>query len=388
MFKYLITLTLLATSLLACTNLFVNKGGYHIVARSMDFGMNMGFNEALGYVGQKNTTDVVVDADKIPSKVLSSWEHKYGFAGRVAFDTAIVVDGMNTEGLGVGLLYLPGAEYPSYNPKDKRDALSIYDLSNYVLSQAKNVEEAKKLIEEVQIVNGAIEATDGVFLTNIPVHHIFRDKSGDTLVVEFENKKLNLYHSKDMPVVTNAPGLKWQVENAKKYESLKITNTKPNPEFENRFIDYKGIFNNPHMRADQTALLGLPADYTPPSRFVRSKVLLDNMPAPDSSNLARYQAESVLNSSVVPPVSLSDVTLWITIQDLDEGVFMVRDLLYYNPDGSLYAFGPENGFRTYNLNNLDFSKIPEVGAKNIEVTPKKDVKKIIDADEALKDVAS
>jgi len=354
----------------------------------MDFGMNMGFNEGMGYVGQKNTTDVVVNADKIPTDALSKWQHKYGFAGRVAFDTAVVVDGMNTEGLGAALLYLPGASYPSYDPKDKRDALSIYDLSNYVLSQAKNVEEAKKLIEEVQIVDGAIEATDGVFLTNIPIHHVFRDKSGDTLVVEFENKKLNLYHSKDIPIVTNSPGLDWQFENAKKYESLKVTNTKPNPEFEDRFIDYKNIYNDPNMRVDQTALLGLPADYTPPSRFVRSKVLLDNMPVPTNRELARYQAVSVLNSSVVPPVTLTDVTLWVTIQDLDKGVFMVKDLLYYNPNGSLYAFGAANGFRVYDLNDLDFSKIPEVGAKTIDITPKKDVKKIIDANTALKDVAS
>jgi len=167
---------------------------------------------------------------------LSNWQHKYSFAGRVAFDTAVVVDEMNTEGLGAALLYLPGASYPSYDPKDKRDALSIYDLSNYVLSQAKNVEEAKKLIE-------------------------------------------------------------------------KVTNTKPNPEFEDRFINHKNIYNDPNMRVDQTALLGLPADYTPPSRFVRSKVLLDNMPVPTNRELARYQAVSVLNSSVVPPVTLTDVTL-------------------------------------------------------------------------------
>jgi len=67
---------------------------------------------------------------------------------------------------------------------------------------------------------------------------------------------------------------------------------------------------------------------------------------------------------------------------------MVKDLLYYNPNGSLYAFGAANGFRVYDLNDLDFSKIPEVGAKTIDITPKKDVKKIIDANTALKDVAS
>lgn len=295
---------------------------------------------------------------------------------------------MNTEGLSVAILYLPGATYPDYDAKDKRKVLSIYDLSNYILSQAKNVKEARKLIEEVQLVNGAIEAEKGVFLTKLPIHHVIRDKSGDTLVVEFEDQKINLYEGKDIPVVTNEPKLKWQFENAKKYQSLNIDNTKQNPEFKERFIDYSNIFQNPHMRPEQTALMGLPADYTPPSRFVRGQVLMDNMPAPKNGAMAQYQAESVLNSMIVPPLSTNDVTLWVTIQDLDTGVYMVKDLLYYNPDRSLYSFGLDNSYRIYRLKDLDFSTIPTTGAETIDVTPKEEIKKVIDASVALKSVSS
>lgn len=84
MVKIFLASTLFISSLLACTSLFVNKGGYHVVARSMDFGMNMGFNEYMGYVGQENTSDVVVNADKVAVKSLQSWKNKYGFAGRSA----------------------------------------------------------------------------------------------------------------------------------------------------------------------------------------------------------------------------------------------------------------------------------------------------------------
>lgn len=388
MVKILLASTLFISGLLACTSLFVNKGDYHIVARSMDFGMNMGFNEFMGYIGQENTSDIVVNADKIPVKSLQSWKNKYGFAGRSAFNTPIIVDGMNTEGVSVAILYLPGATYPDYDAKDKRKVLSIYDLSNYVLSQAKNVKEARKLIEEVQLVNGAIEAEKGMFLTKLPIHHVIRDKSGDTLVVEFEDQKINLYEGKDIPVVTNEPKLKWQFENAKKYQSLNIDNTKQNPEFKERFIDYSNIFKNPHMRPEQTALMGLPADYTPPSRFVRGQVLMDNMPAPKNGAMAQYQAESVLNSMIVPPLSTNDVTLWVTIQDLDTGVYMVKDLLYYNPDRSLYSFGLDNSYRIYRLKDLDFSTIPTTGAETIDVTPKEEIKKVIDASVALKSVSS
>ncbi len=42
-----------------------------MVSRTMDSGMNMGFSESMGYVGQKNTTDVVIDADKALKNVSS-----------------------------------------------------------------------------------------------------------------------------------------------------------------------------------------------------------------------------------------------------------------------------------------------------------------------------
>jgi choloylglycine hydrolase len=376
--KIVIAMALMAANMLACTSVFINKGDYSVVGRSMDFGMNMGFNVYMGYIGQENTTDIVVDAGKIPDDARLSWKNQYGFAGRSAFNTPIIVDGLNTEGLSVAILYLPGATYPDYNPSDSRQALSIYDLSNYVLGNAKNVDEARRLIEDAQVVNAAIEAGNGVYATNLPIHHILRDKDGNTLVVEFHDKKINLYEGEEYRVVTNAPQLYWQIDNAKQYASLKITNTHANAEFENRMINYKEIYNFPGMRAEQTALMGLPADYTPPSRFVRAQVLVDNMPAPQNRAMAYNQAQSIINTVIVPPLSEGDVTLWTSIQDLKELKYIVKDLIYHNPDGSLYAFDPTEGYRVFDLNNIDFKTVPMTGAASIQVTPPAAVKKIVD----------
>jgi penicillin V acylase-like amidase (Ntn superfamily) len=42
--------------------------------------------------------------------------------------------------------------------------------------------------------------------------------------------------------------------------------------------------------------MGLPADFTPPSRFVRGTVLLDNMIVPNNSTYARMQATEIIGA--------------------------------------------------------------------------------------------
>ncbi len=102
----------------ACSDIFINHPNAHIEARSMDFGMNIAMNDTFGFIGQKNTTDIVIDAEKIPVKSLTSWTNKYGYWGRYAFHTPKVDDAMNTEGLSISGLYLDTyTQYPVYNPR-------------------------------------------------------------------------------------------------------------------------------------------------------------------------------------------------------------------------------------------------------------------------------
>src|SRR5690349_9270280 len=130
--KALITAFALTTAIpyaaSACSDIFVNKGGYHIVARTLDFLVNIGFQDKVGYVGDQNTTDIIIDTDKIPSKQVATWINKYGFVGRAAFKGGKLMDGMNTQGLAVAALYLPGSKYPSYDSKNTKPALGIYDI--------------------------------------------------------------------------------------------------------------------------------------------------------------------------------------------------------------------------------------------------------------------
>ena len=120
-----------------------------------------------------------MDADRIPARDLTGWTVKYGYWGRNAFHTPKIVYGMNTAGLSVSALYLAGyTKYPVYNSADKRPVIGMFDLGNYLLSQARNVDEAADLVNSHQIVQFAIEIKPGIFLKNIPAHLIMRDKTG------------------------------------------------------------------------------------------------------------------------------------------------------------------------------------------------------------------
>ncbi|MFV9972949.1 MAG: hypothetical protein AB8V06_02040 [Francisella endosymbiont of Hyalomma asiaticum] len=56
------------------TNVFINKNYYKIEARSMDFPINIAFENGWDYVGVENTKNFIIDADKILIEQLTRWK--------------------------------------------------------------------------------------------------------------------------------------------------------------------------------------------------------------------------------------------------------------------------------------------------------------------------
>lgn len=263
--KFMMTLavsTYLTSQAMACSDVFVNKGGYHVEARTLDFLVNLGFQDKMGFIGDENTTDVVIDADKIPSTQLATWKNKYGYLGRAAFNGEKIMDGMNTEGLSLAVLYLPGTKYPSFDPKNQKPVLAIYDIGAFILSQAKTVPEALELVRSHQLVQSALKEKEGVFIKDLPIHFVIRDVTGESAVVEFIDGQTKIY-DKAGDILTNAPSLDWQLKNASYYDSLLADNKKSNEKFENTFHNYAEIYKSSSYKGEAN-LMGMPADFTPP----------------------------------------------------------------------------------------------------------------------------
>lgn len=363
-----------------CTNIFINKGGYHVEARSMDFPINMGTELLMGFVGQKNTSNPVVDADQIPAGQLTSWTNKYGYVGRGAFNTAVVMDGMNTEGLSISILYLPGSEYAPFKAADKRPVLSALEIGTFFLSQAKTVKEAHQLLDAHQIVAWAIEGAPGMFIKNVPVHYSVRDKTGDSMVIEFIGGEVKIYHSAGN-VMTNAPAYDWQLNYAKQYSSINVSAEKPNEAMAQFVPQYNELYGEA-LRPAVLNFMGIPGDYSPSSRFAKCTVLLDNLYAPNSSAEAVYQASIILNSAVVPytpgnspKTKITTTTLWCVIKDLDNSVMRFLDLAFFQADQKILPMPVENGYKPLDLKSINFNAVPdEFAQKTITTNTRKDIK--------------
>ena len=370
---------LLVTTTLAnaCADIFINKGGFHVEARSMEFGINIAMDTFVRYVGQKQTSNIVINLDKIPQDKILTWDYKYGFVGRSdAFRPGIMLDGINSKGVSVSLLYAPGiTTFPKYDATDKRDVINVYEVLTYTLSQASSTSDAIRKIKKLQIVGGAIEVYQDQYFKNVPIHLSIRDKRGNSAVVEWIDGKTVIYEDAGN-VMTNSPSYDVQLKHTKKYSSLKTTNTKVNKKFENRVIDYKTIYNMVGTRPEQAALLGLPADFTPASRFVRATVLLDNMLVPKNSIHARQQATEIIDTVATIAISYDDLALWYVVKDLDNLVYYVRDAYFYQGKDSLYAYDPALGYQKYDLNNIDFTKIPLSYKKEFKALSSEEAKKI------------
>ena len=380
--KLILTLLLSAAfrpQVQACSDVFVNKGGYHIEARTLDFLVNMAFQEKIGFVGDQNTTDVVIDADKIPLSQLATWKNKYGYLGRAAFNGEKIIDGMNTEGLSVAILYLPGTKFPIFDPKDQKPVLAIYDIASFLLSQAKTVPDALELIRSHQLVQSAVKEKKGVFIKDLPIHFAIRDKAGESAVIEFIDGQTKI-HDKGGDVLTNAPSFDWQLKNADVYRSLLADNKTPNEKFAKTFPSYVEIYKGSTYKGEAN-LLGVPGDFTPPSRFVRAQVLLNNFPTPSSRPIALSQAMSLNDSLGVPVLKGAAPTLWSSIKDLDDLVYYIKNIVLFQGDRSLYPISVTSSYTPIDLKAINFKNPGGTYMQmKVQVTNPQDVKKIISAE--------
>ncbi len=346
----------------ACSDIFINHPNAHIEARSMDFGMNIALDDTFGFIGQKNTTDVVIDAEKIPAKRLTSWTNKYGYWGRNVFHTPKVDDAMNTEGLSISGLYLDGyTQYPVYNPADKRPVLAVFDMINFLISQSKNVDEAVALINSHQIVQSAGEIKPGIFLKNTPLHYVLRDKTGKSAVVEFVGGKTLVYTNAGN-VMTNSPTYPQHLEMVKKYDTLNIDK--------------------------DNSLTGMPGGFDSPERFARGYILTKYLPVPSSNQEALYQADFAISSCSVPyfgkPGSgYRSNTVWKVLKDLDHGIVYTKNSVYFQGGSKIFPIHIANdGYTIIDLKTIDFTKVPmEFVSETIQPTPKNRVVRIIRANE-------
>ncbi|MGE4564170.1 MAG: linear amide C-N hydrolase [Victivallaceae bacterium] len=214
------------------------------------------------------------------------WTGRYGVAGIDALQSGYLLDGINEAGLAGGLFYHPGfAEYKPWSPELAGRALPPTQVLNYLLSSCANVAEVRQALDQITVVS-VVEPALGIVA---PVHLMVTEPGGKQIIIEWNDGKVKIYDSK-VGVITNSPNYDWHLTNLRNYVEL---TDKPHQE-----IDLGKLRVSP--LGGGSGMLGLPGDFTPPSRFIRATAFVATArPLPDGAE-GIYEAFRILDNFDVP----------------------------------------------------------------------------------------
>jgi choloylglycine hydrolase len=219
-----------------------------------------------------------------------AWKNPYGFVGVNAAGLPYATDGMNEAGLTVGVLFFPGfAEFQQPSADQQSTTISSVDLANYLLGNFKTVEEVRQAMPKVRVVrNAEIEKEFG---SPIPVHHVVTDATGASIVIEYTKDGTLAIFDNKVGVMTNSPSYDWHLLNLRNYANLT-----PRGAPANRNIN--GVSLAPFGAG--SGMLGLPGDFTPPSRFIRAVAFVNSMEPVEDAAQAVNAAATMLNNFDIP----------------------------------------------------------------------------------------
>jgi penicillin V acylase-like amidase (Ntn superfamily) len=304
---------------LACTAVdFVASDSSVVAARTMEWAFDMQWT----LISLPKGTSLAMTATpalKLPTVTVQS---KYAVVGVkpgvIPGDT--LLEGQNAVGLGMSGNFLPGfTQYQTVTPQDKA-YVSILGFGAWALGQFATVAELRQALPGIKVwADDTLQSGP----TPPTVHFIFTDRSGASIVVEFVNGQQHIFDNV-AHVLTNAPTYDWHISNVRNYLNLSTV----------------GAASLRIGETDVTAigqgggLVGIPGDYTPPSRFVRAAFLRHYATQPKNADEAVQLAVHILDTVDIPlgiaqskegNNVVSDYTQWVAIKDLTGNRLMISD---------------------------------------------------------------
>jgi len=338
MMKKLIAFLLITAvhSVSACTGiLLLPEDGAIVSGRTLEFGTPIEIHGA--FIPRKYDFQ-----GKTPKGKGLAYKGKYSVIGIYCFKDQVLMDGINEKGLVAATFYFPGfAEYAEVDEQNQSQALSPVDFPNWVMTQFASVEEVKAALPSVVITATVIE---GWGTEPPPFHYIVYDKSGKSIVIEPRGGKL-LVHENKIGVLTNSPTFDWHMENLRNFVNLTQYNAEP--------ITMRGVDLAPFGQG--SGLVGLPGDFTPPSRFIRAAIFSTTAVPSKTGEEAVGQAFHILNQFDIPVGSvqekqkgkvMSDYTMMTSVKDS-------KNLKYY--------------FRSYKDQTMRFLDMKQFDADGSEI---------------------
>ncbi|MGV0952268.1 MAG: linear amide C-N hydrolase [Azonexus sp.] len=303
----------------ACTGIRLSAtDGTVVFARTLEFGTDLDSDVILvprGYARASIAPD---------GKSGLEWKTKYASLGANGAGLPFLFDGLNEKGLAVGTFYFPDtAGYMPYRPNEASKTVAPWEVGSWILENFATVAEVRKNIGKI-VVPAVVFKTWG-FVP--PVHYAVNDASGESIVIEYVGGQLNI-HDNPLGVMTNSPSFEWMMTNLRNYVNFSFTNAPA--------VQLGPVKLEPFGQG--SGMLGLPGDFTPPSRFVRAVAFTQGtgvFPLATGSD-AVLRAFKILNNFDIPKGStrerekdehgniVADYTLWTSASDLKARRFYIR----------------------------------------------------------------
>ena len=261
----------------------------------------------------------------------------YGYVGIYTEYEPFVVEGVNEAGLSAGLFFFPQyGDYAPYDAADNDKTLCDMQFVSWVLSQCSTIDQVKEELSKLNLVtlNNKIGA----------VHWRITEPNGRMVVLEVVAGVPHFYENK-LGVITNAPGFQWHMTNLNNYVNLEPGSAPDN-------TIKPGITLKPLGHG--SGMLGLPGDFTSPSRFVRATFFQTTSPVWATGFDTVVQAFHILNNFDIPigsqhikseiPKDMPSATQFTAATDL-------KSMKFY------YRTAWNSNIRCIDLLDIDFHKV-------------------------------
>ena len=216
------------------------------------------------------------------------WTGRYGFISLTAYGEEYGPDAINEMGLYVGVYYFPGyASFAAYDAALADRSLSVGDFMRWLLSSFKSVEEVRARLRDVRVVTVEDPRFGGAPL---PFHWKIADETGACIVVEIVNGGEIKVYDALRGVISNSPEYDWHLTNLRNYLGLSGA--------PKQAVTLDGLPLAP--LGGGSGLMGLPGDFTPPSRFVRALALTASARPLEKAEDAVFEAFRILDNFNIP----------------------------------------------------------------------------------------
>lgn len=281
-----------------------------LVKDSLFFGRNMDIDFDFG-----QSIAVMPREYALDTKLSGTLLKHYAVIGsaRVEDGYPLYAEACNEKGLCMAGLNFPGNAVYAECADDGKIALTPYEFIPYVLGKCACLGEAVKLIEKTEIV--AIRFKEELPLA--PLHWIVADKSG-SVVVERTAEGIKIFEN-PAGVLTNNPPFPLHLKNLEKYENLSVRNNKKS----NARVGYSTY-------SEGEGALGLPGDFSSPSRFVKAWFCLKNTSCNGGAASKAAQTFRVLDcvamvrGTVVTAQGGEDITAYSCCIDAENGTYYYK----------------------------------------------------------------